>query len=80
MPMGVERIFEAEWLVQQSAGEQVDVRLKSDIEGIVIKWATQINDILSEESTLAFNNNNHPLPSTGNAGSEPRKLIECFHN
>ncbi|XP_046432396.1 dynein beta chain, ciliary-like [Neodiprion fabricii] len=63
MPMGVERIFEAEWLVQQTAGEQVDLQLKSDIEGIVIKWATQINDILSEESTLAFNNNNHPLPN-----------------
>ncbi|GAB1866294.1 Dynein beta chain, ciliary [Camponotus japonicus] len=63
MPMGVEQVFEEEWKVQQSGGVEVDLRLKSDIETIVTKWCSQINDILNEESTRAFLNDKQPLPS-----------------
>ncbi|XP_025270513.1 dynein beta chain, ciliary [Camponotus floridanus] len=63
MPMGVEQVFEEEWKAQQSGGVEVDLRLKSDIETIVTKWCSQINDVLNEESTRAFLNDKQPLPS-----------------
>ncbi|XP_050446950.1 dynein beta chain, ciliary-like [Cataglyphis hispanica] len=63
MPMGIEQIFEEEWKAQRSGGAEVDVRLKSDIERIVTKWCSQINDVLNEESTRAFLNAKQPLPS-----------------
>lgn len=31
----------------------------------MIKWATQINDVLSEESSKAFANRQNPTPSSG---------------
>lgn len=48
-----------------SGGEVVDLYLKSAIEGVVIKWATQINDILNEDSAQAFGNGQNPVPSAG---------------
>ncbi|GLH12100.1 putative Dynein beta chain: CLUMA_CG011410, isoform A, partial [Gryllus bimaculatus] len=48
MPVGVERI--------------VDLYLKSAIEGVIIKWATQINDVITEDSAQAFANGNNPVP------------------
>jgi hypothetical protein len=39
--------------------------LKSAIEGVVIKWATQINDVLTEESSQAFTGGQHPTPNAG---------------
>lgn len=65
MPMGVEQVFEEEWKAQQSSGAEVDLRLKSDIETIVTKWCSQINDVLNEESTRAFLDDKQPLPSDG---------------
>lgn len=65
MPMGVEQVFEEEWKAQRSGGVEVDLRLKSDIETIVTRWCSQINDVLNEESTRAFLNDKQPLPSEG---------------
>jgi dynein heavy chain len=39
--------------------------LKSAIEGVVIKWATQINDVLTEESSQAFAGGQNPTPNAG---------------
>jgi hypothetical protein len=40
--------------------------LKSAIEGVVIKWATQINDVLTQESIQAFDGGQNPTPNAGN--------------
>lgn len=32
---------------------------------MVIKWATQINDVLTKESSHAFHNNQNPNPYVG---------------
>lgn len=63
MPMNVEQIFEAELKAYQTGGLEVDARLKSDIEAIVMKWCWQIGDVLSQESTHA--SDAYPLPSAG---------------
>ncbi|XP_021937393.1 dynein beta chain, ciliary isoform X2 [Zootermopsis nevadensis] len=47
----------------RSGGEVVDLYLKSAIEGVVIKWATQINDVLTEESSQAFAGGQNPTPN-----------------
>jgi dynein heavy chain len=39
--------------------------LKSAIEGVVIKWATQINDVLIQESSQAFDGGQNPTPNAG---------------
>jgi dynein heavy chain len=39
--------------------------LKSAIEGVVIKWATQINDVLTQESSQAFDGGQNPTPNVG---------------
>lgn len=64
MPMGAERIFEIDYMPEQITGNQLDVQLKSNIEEIVIKWATQINEILTEDSS--HTNDNYPSPNAGN--------------
>lgn len=46
-------------------GKEVDLYLKSAIEGVVIKWAQQINDVMKEDSGAAFQNGQNPLPSAG---------------
>ncbi|XP_049878702.1 dynein beta chain, ciliary [Pectinophora gossypiella] len=62
MPVGVELVYEAEKGLLR--GEEVDLYLKSAIEGVVIKWAQQINDVMMEDSALAFENGQNPLPTT----------------
>lgn len=65
MPMGVERIFEEELKAQQSGGAEVDVRLRSDVEAIVMEWCSQVGDTLHEESTSVFAIDERPQPSAG---------------
>lgn len=36
--------------------------MKNSLEGIVIKWAFQIDEVLKDSSSSLFNNNNHPTP------------------
>ncbi|XP_072155544.1 dynein beta chain, ciliary isoform X1 [Bemisia tabaci] len=62
LPVGVERVHQAEKMLRESGGEMVDLYLKSAIEGVVIKWASQINDVLNDDSSLAFANGQNPTP------------------
>nr|CAD7428767.1 unnamed protein product [Timema monikensis] len=63
MPVGIERVHEAESMLIKSGGEVVDLYLKSAIEGVVIKWSKQINDVLAEDSSQAFIGGQNPVPS-----------------
>nr|CAD7455112.1 unnamed protein product [Timema tahoe] len=65
MPVGVERVHEAESMLIKSGGEVVDLYLKSAIEGVVIKWSKQINDVLAEDSSQAFAGGQNPVPTAG---------------
>jgi hypothetical protein len=40
-----------------------DIKMKNSLEGIVIKWANQIGEVLKEQSTCLFKDNKHPAPS-----------------
>ncbi|XP_038207715.1 dynein beta chain, ciliary [Zerene cesonia] len=61
MPVGVELVHEAE--KELLKGQEVDLYLKSAIEGVVIKWAQQINDVMMEDSAQAFENGQNPQPN-----------------
>ncbi|KAI8438868.1 hypothetical protein MSG28_011209 [Choristoneura fumiferana] len=61
MPVGVELVYEAEKGLLR--GEEVDLYLKSAIEGVIIKWAQQINDVMMDDSGQAFDNGQNPVPS-----------------
>ncbi|XP_073950935.1 dynein beta chain, ciliary-like, partial [Choristoneura fumiferana] len=63
MPAGVENIFHSEARLKESNGEDVDLYLKTNIEGAIIKWAQQVHDLLSEDSYIAFKRTRFPLPS-----------------
>ncbi|XP_049855418.1 dynein beta chain, ciliary-like [Schistocerca gregaria] len=63
MPAGVERVHQALVDITESKGQKVDLYLKSAIEGVIIKWATQINEAVKEESSDAFENGQHPTPA-----------------
>lgn len=49
-----------------SNGKIVDLHFKSAVEGVIIKWATQITEVLSADSASAFKNNQHLTPWAGN--------------
>lgn len=65
MPVGVEKVFEVERLLLESKGEICDLYLKSAIEGVVIKWASQINDVLINDSSEKAGCGPTPVPSDG---------------
>lgn len=62
MPVGVEKVIKAAKILQEEHECQIDLYLKSAIEGVVIKWATQINDVMKENSGNAFLGGQNPLP------------------
>lgn len=66
MPVGVDRIFEVERILMESNGEICDLYLKSAIEAVVIKWSTQINDVLDNNSTEKNPSIVNPVPTIGN--------------
>lgn len=37
--------------------------MKNSLEGIVIKWAFQVDEVLKETSVNLFDKNNHPTPT-----------------
>lgn len=55
--------------------------LKSAIEGVVIKWATQINDVLTQESSQAFDGGRNPTPNAGKLLKNMfiHQLVFCRH-
>ncbi|XP_039757462.1 dynein beta chain, ciliary-like [Pararge aegeria] len=62
MPEGVETIYHAEARLKETDSESVDLQLKTNIEGAIIKWAQQVHDLLQEDSYLAFKRTKFPLP------------------
>lgn len=38
------------------------MKMKNSLEGIVIKWAFQVDEVLKETSLSLFDKNNHPTP------------------
>ena len=65
MPVGVEKVIKAAKELQENTECSVDLYLKSAIEGVVIKWATQINDVMIENSSNAFVPGQNPTPIVG---------------
>lgn len=65
MPVGVEKCVATARELQENSECAVDLYLKSAIEGVVIKWVTQINDVFMETSANAFNNGQNPSPQVG---------------
>lgn len=65
MPVGVEKIVKVAAKLQETKFCNIDLYLKGAIEGVVIKWATQINDVMVEMPSNAFNSEQNPLPSIG---------------
>lgn len=62
MPAGMEKVTEVEKLVRADGPQAVDPYLKSAIEGVVIKWAYLVNDVVTQESSAAFENGQNPTP------------------
>lgn len=65
MPVGVEKIVKAAIILQETGDCSIDLYLKGAIEGVVIKWATQINDVMIENPSNAFNHGQNPVPTVG---------------
>lgn len=63
MPVGVEKVFDVEKALIDSNGEICDLYFKSAVEGVVIKWATQINDVLVNDSSEKAGCGVNPVPS-----------------
>lgn len=74
MPVGVEKIVKVAAELQETKTCNIDLYLKGAIEGVVIKWATQINDVMIETPSNAFNGGQNPLPSVGKRAPERRKF------
>lgn len=66
MPVGIDRVFEVEKTLTETHGEVCDLYLKSAIEGMVIKWSTQINDVLTNDNSEKSSTQVNPVPSVGN--------------
>ncbi|XP_076651244.1 dynein beta chain, ciliary-like [Halictus rubicundus] len=62
MPAGMEKVAEVEKMVRAEGPQAADLYLKSAIEGVVIKWAYLVNDVVTQESGAAFENNQNPTP------------------
>ncbi|KAF5277248.1 hypothetical protein FQR65_LT00356 [Abscondita terminalis] len=62
MPVGVEKVQEVERLLIESNGKVCDLYLKSAIEAVIIKWVSQINDVLANDSSENMNELN-PTPN-----------------
>lgn len=65
MPVGIDRVFEVEKMLIESNGEICDLYLKSAIEGMVIKWSTQVNDVLVNDSSEKSGTQINPDPTVG---------------
>ncbi|XP_061390860.1 dynein beta chain, ciliary isoform X1 [Musca vetustissima] len=64
MPVGVEKIVKAAAAISENPQLQIDLYLKSAIEGVVIKWATQVHEVIKENPANAFLNGQNPTPTT----------------
>jgi len=71
MQQGAARIEEEEAVVRESNGEECDMTLKNNIEGIIIKWAYQIEEVPIKIE--AFVSRISPTPSSA---SPPSTILE----
>ena len=55
LQQGAARIEEEEAICRRSNGEDCDMTLKNNIEAIIIKWAYQIEEVLSRDSDEELN-------------------------
>ena len=55
LQQGAARIEEEEAICRRSNGEDCDMTLKNNIEAIIIKWAYQIDEVLSRDSDEELN-------------------------
>lgn len=65
MPVGVDKIVKVAAELQETKKCTIDLYLKGAIEGVVIKWVIQVNDVYSETPSSAFNGGQNPLPNVG---------------
>ena len=63
-PEGAKHIDEEERKAKASAGKECDIQLKNAIEGIIIKWAYQVDEVLSKDSSEEIADDKHPGPMT----------------
>lgn len=63
-PVGVDKIVKVATELQETKKCVIDLYLKGAIEGVVIKWVIQVNDVYSELPANAFNGGQNPLPQT----------------
>lgn len=78
MPVGVEKVHEAERILKETDGEECDLYLKSAIEGVVIKWAALVNDVLVNDCSEKTGNMVNPTPSYGESIFHPIDLWQFF--
>lgn len=64
MPVGVELIVKAAQEFAVTGVCEIDLYLKGSIEGVLIKWVTQIHGVMEENPSHAFLNGQNPLPQT----------------
>lgn len=62
MPSQMDAIYTVHSNFEYSAGELVDLDVKSGVEGAVIKWASICTDVLKQNSRIAFAGGAHPTP------------------
>lgn len=65
MPVGVDKIVKVATELQETKKCTIDLYLKGAIEGVVIKWVIQVNDVYSEQPCSAFSGGQNPLPNVG---------------
>lgn len=65
MPVGVEEMVKISEQITENPEMDIDLYLKSAIEGVVIKWSSQINDVVKETPSDAFLNGQNPVPAAG---------------
>nr|CAD7453301.1 unnamed protein product [Timema tahoe] len=80
MPIGVERVYQVEQDLVDSNGEKIDLQMKSDIEAIVIKWVSQVNDVLQEDSVTPLDEDPFPTPlSEVKFWNDRVKNLQCVY-
>jgi dynein heavy chain, axonemal len=66
MPVGVDKcVTIAKKIRNKDKDCKVELSLIGAIEGAVIKWATQINDVMKQRSSDCFKNGQNPTPFVG---------------
>lgn len=72
--------YKREKFLRRSDGA-CDMKMKNSLEGIVIKWASQIDEVMKDTSQSLFEKNNHPTPRAElNFWENRRKNVMNIYN